>query len=116
MRTLRNPAAEALLHENDGLSSIGLRLVATTRTYTDRLAKAISQAAGTVTLNDARTGRTLRAPRRSTDSSMTITVMPLPADDGRVPGVQLARALVIVHRHERSIEVAAERLREAYWS
>lgn len=109
-----NPAAEALLRENDGLSSDGPRLVATTSTHTDQLAEAIGQAAGTVTSNGARTGRTLQAPRRSTGRSMTITVVPLPEDDGRIPGVESARALVIVHHQTRSVEVAVARLREAY--
>ena len=109
-----NPAAEALLRENDGLTSDGLRLVATSPTYTEQLAKAISQAAGTVILDGARTGRTLQVPRRSADRSMTISVVPLPEDDGRIPGVESAKALVIVHHQKQSFEVAVARSRERY--
>jgi DNA-binding CsgD family transcriptional regulator len=109
-----NPAAEALLRENDGLSSDGLRLVATTSTYTDQLANAIGQGAGRATSDGAPTGRTLQVPRRSTGRSMTITVMPLPEDDGRISGVESAGALVIVHHQKQSLEVAVARLRETY--
>jgi DNA-binding CsgD family transcriptional regulator len=109
-----NPAAEALLRENDGLSSNGLRLVATTATHTDQLARAIGEAAGTITPDGARTGRTLQVPQRSTGGSMTITVMPLPQADGRIPGIECARALVIVHHQRRSLELAIARLCETY--
>lgn len=109
-----NPAAEALLRENDGLSSAGTRLVATTSTNTDKLAKAIRQAAAAASSDGPRTGRTLRVPRRSADRPITITVVPLPENDGQIAGVELARALVIVHRQALSFDVAVERLREAY--
>lgn len=109
-----NPAAEALLRENDSLSSDGLRLVATTSAYTDQLAKAIGEAAGTVTLGGARTGRTLQVPQRSTGRAVTMTVVPIPEDDGRICGIDSARALVIVHHQKRSVDLAVARLRETY--
>jgi DNA-binding CsgD family transcriptional regulator/PAS domain-containing protein len=109
-----NPAAEALLRENDGLSSDGLRLVATDATHTDRLAKAIGEAAGTVTPNGARTGQTFQVPQRSPGRPMTITVVPLPLGDDRMLGDECARALVIVHHQKRALELAVTRLRDAY--
>jgi DNA-binding CsgD family transcriptional regulator len=109
-----NPAAEALLRKNDGLSNDGLRLVATTSAHTDQLAMAIGEAAGTVTLGDARTGRTLQLPQQSTGRPLAITVVPLPADDGRIHGIEAARALVIVHHQKRPGDVAVARLRETY--
>jgi DNA-binding CsgD family transcriptional regulator len=109
-----NPAAEALLRENAGLRTDGLRIVATTPESTDQLAKAIGQASGTISPDGARTGQTLQVPQRSPGGSMTITVMPLPQADGRTPGIECARALIIVHRQQRSLELAVAGLRETF--
>jgi DNA-binding CsgD family transcriptional regulator/PAS domain-containing protein len=109
-----NPAAEALLRENDGLRSDGLHLVATDATHTNQLARAIGEAAGTVAPDGARTGQTFQVPQRSTGRSMTVTVVPLPQADGRILSVEHARALVIVHHQKRALELAVARLHDVY--
>lgn len=45
---------------------------------------------------------------------MTITVVPLPQPDGPIPGVEHARALVVVHHQKRAPELAVARLRDTY--
>lgn len=109
-----NPAGEALLRENDGLSTEGRRLLAATPAHTDQLARAIGQAAGAIGPNAAQAGRTLQVPQRSTGRPMTVTVMPLPRNDDQMLDMERATALVIIHRPGRTLESELAQLREAY--
>jgi DNA-binding CsgD family transcriptional regulator len=110
-----NTAAEALLRENDGLSSEGRRLAGVAPAVTERLRQAIATAAK-LQANDVRTDAgTLKLPRRSAAEHLTLNIAPLPQQwAGLGDKAQGPAVLVTVQREKTFADFARAGLLEAY--
>jgi DNA-binding CsgD family transcriptional regulator len=108
-----NAAGEALLRENDGVTSEGRRLAGNTPASTQRLRRSIATSGGTRRANLLADDGPLKLPRRCR-AHLTVNVSPLGLETTEVVDKKRSTVLVAVHDEKTSMDSTRARLSATY--